>query len=310
MNKENQHFDDNSLFQQNFGNDPFREEHLVFEAKDKREAFKLHIDSEEPDKKAEKNAYSIIKDAGRQIVASALILIFIFLLLNWSAYYQIGKNKFDELFGTKEQSPLVELVEEAVPTETAEDILLVTNTNEESSIQKIPEMDLEVTPLSNRLIIPRIDKNIPIIRVSSLNLINRDWGALEDEIQNALKSGVVHYPGTGVPGDGKNTVITGHSSYFPWDPGRFKDVFALLHDVVIGDKIVVYQDQEKYVYEITDIKIVLPDDTEVLSQDTDERLTLITCTPVGTNLKRLIVTAKPIADDNTTNVETKVISRN
>jgi len=131
------------------------------------------------------------------------------------------------------------------------------------------------------------------VKVSTENLIRRDWGALEADIQEALKGGVVHYPGTAQAGDSGNVVLTGHSSYFPWDPGRFKDVFALLHEIVIGDDIIVYHDQQKVKYTVYETKVVTPDQVQVLTQEGEERLTLITCTPVGTNLKRLIVLAKP-----------------
>jgi len=163
--------------------------------------------------------------------------------------------------------------------------------------KQIPELDIEITPSDNRLIIPRIDQNLPIVRVSSENLIARDWSALEKDMQEALQDGVVHYPGTSMPGQSGNAVITGHSSYFPWDSGRFKDVFALLHQVVVGDKIIIYQEQEKYIYEVSEINVVLPDNVDILKQTPEEKLTLITCTPVGTNLKRLIVVAKPVEEE-------------
>jgi sortase A len=105
---------------------------------------------------------------------------------------------------------------------------------------------------------------------------------------------VVHYPGTAEPGQNGNVVITGHSSYFVWDPGGFKDVFALLHEVNIGDKIIVYHQQIPYSYQVYDKKVVMPDQVDVLTQAGENRLTLITCTPVGTNLKRLVVFAKPV----------------
>ncbi|MEK7086044.1 MAG: class D sortase, partial [Patescibacteria group bacterium] len=194
--------------------------------------------------------------------------------------------------GTKTESPLNQIVESKPP---------ISQPNIEVSgdpvIQKkqIPPLDMEIVPYDDRLIIPRINQNLPIVKVSSESLIKRDWDTLEKDMQEALKDGVVHYPGTSLPGQTGNVVITGHSSYFPWDPGRFKDVFALLHDVVEGDKIVIFYNQDKYIYEVDSIKVVLPEDIEVLKQTTDDRLTLITCTPVGTNLKRLIVSAKLIS---------------
>lgn len=230
---------------------------------------------------------SILIDAGKTLLASGIILIIGFLVLNWSAYKQIISHRLREYRGIEVETPLTNLAQPKQIVQTRE-VLEVTD---DVDIQKsqIPELNIEITPFDDRIIIPRINQNVPVIRVSSENLLQRNWGALEKDIQTALKNGVVHYPGTSAPGQGGNTVITGHSSYFPWDSGRFKDVFALLHDVVPGDNIVVFYRQNKYVYEVSEIKIVMPHDIEILKPTPDERLTLITCTPIGTNLKRLIV---------------------
>lgn len=242
---------------------------------------------EEPEEE-KRTLKTILKDAARQIIASAVILGIGILALNWSAYYTIAKNEVQKLTGTQVESPLNKLTEVPSAKKTIQANTLNT--------QNIPALNIEVAPSDNRLIIPRIDQNLPIVRISSESLIRRDWNGLEKEMQSALQSGVVHYPGTSIPGESGNMAITGHSSYFPWDPGRFKDVFALLHEVVIGDKIVMYWEGKKYIYEITDIKVVLPSDISILKQTPESKLTLITCTPVGTNLKRLVVTAQPIED--------------
>ncbi len=243
------------------------------------QAVKLHPDSDRADSPT---FGGILRDIGRQALASLLILVVGFFALNYSAYVQIVKNEFNKYFGEETTSPLDQLVENTLPN-------LADKANGE-----IPDLNLEVMPSDNRIVIPRIDKNIPIISTSSQSLMDRDWGGLEKELMQALQNGVVHYPGTGTPGNDGNTVITGHSSYFPWDKGRFKDVFALLHEVVVGDKIVVYYDQKKYVYEVSEIKVILPNQLDVLKSMGEEQLTLITCTPVGTNLKRLVVIAKPV----------------
>ncbi|MBI4232195.1 sortase [Candidatus Peregrinibacteria bacterium] len=237
----------------------------------------------------------ILKDAGRQIFASAVILVLAFAVLNYSALSQIAKSKFNKVVGIENVSPLEQFTE--IETDNVVYTQEILKTSNDLGVQKtdIPALDIEIAPTDNRLIIPRIDQNIPIVKVSSESLIKRDWNGLEKEMQEALQDGVVHYPGTSLPGQTGNVVITGHSSYFPWDPGRFKDVFALLHEVVIGDRIVVYYEQDKYLYEVNNIQIVMPSDIEVLKQTPADQLTLITCTPVGTNLKRLVVSAKPIA---------------
>jgi len=89
--------------------------------------------------------------------------------------------------------------------------------------------------------------------------------------------------------------LTGHSSYYPWDPGKFKDVFATLGSLEVGDRYYIYYDQIKYMYQITEKKEVQPNYMEVLAQPTDKKIsTLMTCSPVGTTLRRLILTAEQI----------------
>ena len=240
-----------------------------------------------------RNLKTILKNAARQLIASFIILVIGFFALNWSAYYQIAKTKINEIRGIEVETSLSDISQSNIEIYNKE--VLEASSDPEIQKKQIPALNLEPTPIDNRLVIPRIEQNIPIVNVTSESLIQRNWSALEKEMQNALKDGVVHYPGTSLPGQDGNIVITGHSSYFPWDPGRFKDVFALLHQLVIGDRIVVYHNQDKYLYEVENIKVVLPDDIEVLKQTPGEQLTLVTCTPVGTNLKRLIVIARPIA---------------
>ena len=64
----------------------------------------------------------------------------------------------------------------------------------------------------------------------------------------------------------------------------------------MGDKILLYHKQRKYIYEVTDIDIVSPNDINVLEPTNDDRLTLITCTPIGTDINRLVVTASLIKE--------------
>jgi LPXTG-site transpeptidase (sortase) family protein len=227
------------------------------------------------------------------IAVSALIFTVLFFVINFSSYSMLLKNKLEKVTGTFRLDPYIEKMLNDGGTPAVQEPLPAITENAPFRSQ-IPPLKLEVAPPDDRVIIPRINQNVPIVPVSSENLIKRDWNALENDIQDALKDGVVHYPGTSQPGDRGNVVLTGHSSYFPWDPGRFKDVFALLHEIVVGDTVIVYHDQHKFTYEVYEKKVVNPDQVEVLTQEGDERLTLITCTPVGTNLRRLIVFARPV----------------
>lgn len=226
------------------------------------------------------------------LATSALIFVVLFFVINFSSYSTILVDKLDQLRGTVQTSPFVKNILQTQPSTTDQKPLPLIQ-NAQNNTQQIPGLSLEVVPPDDRIIVPRIKQNVPVVKVNTENLIKRDWSALEKDIQESLREGVVHYPGTAEPGENGNVVITGHSSYFPWDPGRFKDVFALLTEVVVGDKVVVYHDQKKYIYEVYERKIVTPDKIDVLTQKGDNRLTLITCYPVGTNLKRLVLLAKP-----------------
>lgn len=254
-------------------------------------SFKLHIGPENEPEKEKRSIKEILKDAGRQIIATAVILVVGFLAMNYGAYYQIAEKKINELIGTEQENSLEDIVE---INKIAEQTLIESGKTSVAQIKKIPDINIDVAPPDFRLVIPKINQNIPVITVSSTHVIDRDWDALEQDIQGKLKDGVVHYPATSLPDRGGNTVITGHSSYFPWDPGRFKDVFALLHDVDVGEKVALYYKQKKYIYQISNKEVILPSNIDVLKQPENKelvnQLTLITCTPIGTNLKRLIVT--------------------
>lgn len=273
--------------------------------KDKKsDIYRLHIDAVPPEQhkthsihhvvhplhvvSRKKNKFWVfIWDKVQFIFVSLVVFVIIYVVLNWQALEMNMEYYWNAWRGF--ESPLAQLVEEK-PKQPEK--LLAIDTAGASAQNVIPSLNIEIYPPDTRLIIPRINQNLPIVGVKNENLIARKWEELEGDIQKALHNGVIHYPGTALPGDNGNIVLTGHSSYYVWDPGRFKDVFALLHEVKIGDKIIIYFNQKKFIYEVFNIKTVLPKDVDVLAQSPNEQLTLITCTPIGTNLKRLIVTAR------------------
>lgn len=230
------------------------------------------------------------------VAVTAAIFMLLFFVINFESYSQLFLTKLDQLRGQINVNPYTQQEQDQLKTASPEGQkpLPIVN-NSQAAKKQIPELNLAVAPPDDRIIIPRIGQNVPVIRVPTDMLLRKDWAALEKQIQEALRYGVVHFPGTAYPGDDGNVVITGHSSYFPWDPGRFKDVFALLHQVDVGDKVVVYHEQKKFEYLVYEKKVVKPSQVEVLTQGGENRLTLITCTPVGTDLNRLVVLARPVS---------------
>lgn len=57
-----------------------------------------------------------------------------------------------------------------------------------------------------------------------------------------------------------------------------------------GDEILLYYNKEKFKYQVTDKKIVDASEVKYLTGTGDKKtITLMTCWPPGTTLKRLIV---------------------
>lgn len=149
----------------------------------------------------------------------------------------------------------------------------------------------EITPYENRIIVPRIGKNIPLVDISVTKSF--DFDHMENIFMQELENGVVRYPGSALPGEKGNSFIFGHSSNYPWIKGNYNDVFALLDNVEYGDQIIVFYNQKKYVYTVREKKVVKPGDVKALERDPSKtELSLMTCWPVGTTLKRMLVFAE------------------
>lgn len=204
----------------------------------------------------------------------------------------------------------------AIASARIEPILAFTNLDDSASIQKslaeklrqVPSLPTAgdgdnglaahlpvVGPPGDLLLIPKLNLRAPIVSPPTDALVREDWKALEENIQEGLETGVVHYPGTAEPGQAGNFFLTGHSSYFPWAEGRYKSVFARLGELNVGDEFWVYHGGDKYRYVIESKKEIVPSDVTVLDQPVGKRIaTLMTCTPVGTTLRRLIIGASEV----------------
>jgi len=218
------------------------------------------------------------------------IFLVLFVGINYQSFWQIARAQLALGVDIKTEQALEQIVRGTLDTAPLYD-LRTTRANARSLLAYLPPAG----PFENRIIIPKIGKNVPIVRPSMDALMKEDWKQFEEDIQIALRDGVVHYPGSARPGQAGNFFITGHSSYYPWDKGGYKDVFARLPELVIGDTYSVYYNGDRYTYRVISKKEVLPNNVSVLDQPTDKRLaTLMTCVPVGTTLKRLIVIAEEI----------------
>lgn len=154
-----------------------------------------------------------------------------------------------------------------------------------------PTSDNRVGP-EPKLIIPKINVDVPVVY---------NVGPDHESQMAAMQKGVAHFaiPGAeSVPGQIGNTVLSGHSSNDLFDPGDYKFIFVQLDKLAIGDTIYANFDSVRYTYSVTKKEVVMPNQVDKLTYETDKPvLTLITCTPIGTAEKRLLVTAEQISPD-------------
>lgn len=133
------------------------------------------------------------------------------------------------------------------------------------------------------LTIPCIDCNLPVYHTT------KDGRKLND--------GAVHLINTALPigGEGNHCAISAHTAL----PG--KDLFNRLDEVEVGDMFYVTVLDDTRAYKVTDINIVLPEDTRLLARVPGKDLcTLITCTPYAVNTHRLLVTGERVFESTKT----------
>ncbi|MBT5237027.1 sortase [Candidatus Peregrinibacteria bacterium] len=219
------------------------------------------------------------------------IFVALFVSLNYQSFFQIITPYLDPVERIS-QSGNVSGIDSALKDKLMKSPMLATAGREEGNLLSyLPS----IGPPENRIIVPKLGLNVPLVTPSYSSLLKEDWEGVEEDIQDALKHGVVHYPGTARPGQAGNFFVTGHSSYYPWADGKYKTVFARMHEMNVGDEYWVYYGGDKHRYIVQSKREVKPSDVTVLDQPTNKRIaTLMTCTPVGTTLRRLIITSQEV----------------
>lgn len=161
--------------------------------------------------------------------------------------------------------------------------LLAQNANKPTSdAAKVGEFDydslLNATPtgVMGRLRIPEIGVDLPIYHGTS---------------DATLAKGVGHLEGTSLPvgGESQHAVLTAHRG-LP-EATLFND----LDKLKVGDRFVVEVFGEVLTYQVINTKTVEPEDTDTLRAVAGKDLvTLVTCTPLGINTHRYLVTAERV----------------
>jgi len=102
------------------------------------------------------------------------------------------------------------------------------------------------------------------------------------------------FPGTVLPGEEGNAFISGHSvlpQFF--NPKNYKTIFSTLPKLEKGDEVLVNVGGVEYRFLVFEKRVVEPKDTSIIPPPGPGKyLTLMTCVPPGTSLKRLAVICK------------------
>lgn len=130
--------------------------------------------------------------------------------------------------------------------------------------------------LMARLKLPAIGLDLPIYHGTS---------------DAVLQRGIGHLEGTALPVGGQTThsVVTGHRGL------ATSELFSKLDQVEVDDTFTVEVFGETISYRVIETVVVEPDDTEtLLIRPGRDLMTLVTCTPLGINSHRILVTGERV----------------
>lgn len=140
-----------------------------------------------------------------------------------------------------------------------------------------------------KLMIPSLGIEAPIIISQNSN---------EVALQKDLENGVIYLPGSSGLDEKGTMVIMGHSSAYPWHKGQYGSIFALLNRININDEIVILSKNKQYIYRVLGKEIKAPKDLVFEIQKGEPILYLVSCWPINTAWKRIVVKAVQVLDKN------------
>ena len=141
--------------------------------------------------------------------------------------------------------------------------------------------EMDIDPVMARIVIPSIHVSLPVYHGTD---------------SRTLTEGIGHLFGTSLPIGGPSThaVLTGHTGL------STATMFDNLNQLKKGDVFYVSSLGQTLKYEVNDITVVKPEETDSLRKVPGRDLvTLITCTPYGVNSHRLLVTGERVPMDPT-----------
>lgn len=232
----------------------------------------------------------------KYVITSSLIFAVLMISTNYSAYYNIAKSyimkeQVEEtkqwLISSVEAAKITSVVVEKLEEDKQEEQLSISKYKKELDSNEI-NLDINITTLDNRVIIPKTWKNIPLLDIENRSI---SWQSeLNDIFMKELENWVIRYPGSAKPWEDGLSFIFWHSSNFPWLQWDYNDVFATLDRVMTWDEVIIYYNQKKYTFVIRERAIIKPGDVWILKRNKDKpEVAIMTCRPIWTTLNRFVI---------------------
>lgn len=202
---------------------------------------------------------------------------------------------------SKHQSKVISEYTEALATLTAEDYEQFWEAAEaynEELTQKAMDFDLTDEEMAeyNSILDPTGTGVIGYLEIENIGVNLPIYHGTEESV---LAIGIGHIPGTSFPTGttSTHTVLSGHRGL------PSSKLLTDLDQMIVGDTFLLHIMDQTFAYQVDQINIVLPEETESLGiYEGEDYVTLVTCTPYGINSHRLLVRGKRIDYDEASKV--------
>ena len=127
--------------------------------------------------------------------------------------------------------------------------------------------------------------DVPIVQIGSITIpkINLVHPIFEGVWLTVVDHGPGHWPGSAMPGRRGNTVFAGHRV-------THDHPFMDLDLLAPGDQVIFHMAHGTFTYAITSIKIVQPEDLNIIFPTPKPTITLFACHPKHSAAQRIVVT--------------------
>lgn len=229
----------------------------------------------------------------RRILTNVMFVLVFFIALGVTLYPLIS-NYVNEKYKSEIHTAYVEIIEEADDTalvEAKERAMAYNNVitpgtvdgnaySKEALVAASEDYDSQLNIGGDGIMgyveIPIIGVNLPIYHGTEVD---------------SLERGVGHLLGSSLPVGGESThaILSGHSGM------ATEKMFTDVTQLQIGDVFYLHVLKDTLAYQVVETNTVLPYDTSLLGVEAARDLcTLVTCTPIGVNTHRLLVTGERI----------------